>query len=516
MSIVDRPATELRKSLAAGELTSVELTQACLDRIAAHDQSIGAFLRVDGERALEQAKSVDKRRAAGETLGPLAGIPVAVKDVLCDSQAITTCASQMLAEFRPPYDSTVVARLKQADAVLLGRTNMDEFAMGGSTENSAFQQTRNPWDPTRTPGGSSGGSAAAVAARFAPLAIGTDTGGSIRQPAGLCGIVGMKPTYGRVSRYGLVAFASSLDQVGPFATTTEDAALLLEAVAGHDPRDSTSINRPTPPYTDSINKPLAGLKLGIVPEHFGAGLDPEVAAAVKSAIEVYKSLGAEVKEVALPHGKYGVAAYYVIAPSEASSNLARYDGVHYGFRADQSSAIADLAAERQASVAAGNGAAADNVDSPLVRMYRSTREAGFGPEVKRRIMLGAYALSAGYYDAYYLKALKVRRLIRRDFDEAFKQVDLIVGPVTAGPAFKLGEMVDDPLAMYLVDLYTVSANLAGIPAISLPCGMTKAGLPIGLQLQGPPLEEDRLLRGARMFEAATDWHTKQPTLAGAK
>lgn len=512
MSIVDRPATELRKSLAAGELTSVELTQACLDRIAAHDQSIGAFLRVDCERALEQAKSVDKRRAAGETLGPLAGIPVAVKDVLCDSQATTTCASRMLAEFRPPYDSTVVARLKQADAVLLGRTNMDEFAMGGSTENSAFQPTRNPWDPTRTPGGSSGGSAAAVAARFAPLAIGTDTGGSIRQPAGLCGIVGMKPTYGRVSRYGLVAFASSLDQVGPFATTTEDAALLLEAVAGHDPRDSTSINRPTPAYTESINKPLAGLKLGIVPEHFGAGLDPEVAASVKAAIEVYKSLGAEVIEVALPHGKYGVAAYYVIAPSEASSNLARYDGVHYGFRADQSSALADLAAERQAFVAAGNAAAADNVDSPLVRMYRSTREAGFGPEVKRRIMLGAYALSAGYYDAYYLKALKVRRLIRRDFDEAFKQVDLIVGPVTAGPAFKLGEMVDDPLAMYLVDLYTVSANLAGIPAISVPCGMTKSGLPIGLQLQGPPLEEDRLLRGARMFEAATDWYKASPRI----
>lgn len=512
MSIVDRTASELRQSLAAGELTSVELTQACLDRIAAHDQSIGAFLRVDGERALEQAKSVDARRKAGETLGPLAGIPVAVKDVLCDSEAITTCASRMLAEFRPPYDSTVVARLKQADAVLLGRTNMDEFAMGGSTENSAFQPTRNPWDSTRTPGGSSGGSAAAVAARFTPLAIGTDTGGSIRQPAGLCGIVGMKPTYGRVSRYGLVAFASSLDQVGPFATTTEDAALLLEAVAGHDPRDSTSINRPAPAYTESINKPLAGLKLGIVPEHFGAGLDPEVAAAVNAAIEVYKSLGAEVKEVALPHGKYGVAAYYVIAPSEASSNLARYDGVHYGFRADQSSTLADLASERQAFVAAGNAAAADNVDSPLVRMYRSTREAGFGPEVKRRIMLGAYALSAGYYDAYYLKALKVRRLIRRDFDEAFKQVDLIVGPVTAGPAFKLGEMVDDPLAMYLVDLYTVSANLAGIPAISVPCGMTKAGLPIGLQLQGPPLEEDRLLRGARMFEAATDWHKASPQL----
>lgn len=511
MSIIDRSAVELQRSLAAGELTSQELTQACLDRIERRDGAIGAFLRVDGERAIAQAKAIDQRRAAGEQLGPLAGIPVAVKDVLCDQETITSCSSRMLAEFRPPYDSTVVSKLKQAGAVLLGRTNMDEFAMGGSTENSAFQPTHNPWDVSRTPGGSSGGSAAAVAARFTPLSIGTDTGGSIRQPAGLCGIVGMKPTYGRVSRFGLVAFASSLDQVGPFATTTEDAALLLESIAGHDPRDSTSINRPTPRYSESINKPLAGLKLGIVPEHFGAGLDAEVAAAVQKAIETYKSLGAEVKEVALPHGKYGVAAYYVIAPSEASSNLARYDGVHYGFRADQSGALAELAAERQELVAAGNVKAADNIDTPLVRMYRSTREAGFGPEVKRRIMLGAYALSAGYYDAYYLKALKVRRLIRRDFDEAFKQVDLIVGPVTAGPAFKLGEMVDDPLAMYLVDLYTVSANLAGIPAISLPCGMTKSGLPIGLQLQAPPLEEERLLRGARMFEAATDWHQMSPS-----
>ena len=510
MSIIDRSAVELQQALATGELTSQELTQACLDRIERHDGAIGAFLGVDGERAIDQAKVIDQRRAAGEQLGPLAGIPVAVKDVLCDQETITSCSSRMLAEFRPPYDSTVVSKLKQAGAVLLGRTNMDEFAMGGSTENSAFQPTHNPWDVSRTPGGSSGGSAAAVAARFTPLSIGTDTGGSIRQPAGLCGIVGLKPTYGRVSRFGLVAFASSLDQVGPFATTTEDAALLLETIAGHDPRDSTSIDRPTPRYSESINKPLAGLKLGIVPEHFGAGLDPEVAAAVQKAIETYKSLGAEVKEVALPHGKYGVAAYYVIAPSEASSNLARYDGVHYGFRADQSGTLAELAAERQELVAAGNVKAADNVDTPLVRMYRSTREAGFGPEVKRRIMLGAYALSAGYYDAYYLKALKVRRLIRRDFDEAFKEVDLIVGPVTAGPAFKLGEMVDDPLAMYLVDLYTVSANLAGIPAISLPCGMTKSGLPIGLQLQAPPLEEERLLRGARMFEAATDWHQMSP------
>jgi aspartyl-tRNA(Asn)/glutamyl-tRNA(Gln) amidotransferase subunit A len=416
----------------------------------------------------------------------------------------------MLANFRPPYDSTVVAKLKAADAVPIGRTNMDEFAMGGSTENSAFLPTRNPWDTTRTPGGSSGGSAAAVAAGMTPMAIGTDTGGSIRQPAGLCGVVGMKPTYGRVSRFGLVAFASSLDQVGPFAHTTKDAALLLEAVAGYDPHDSTSINRPTSRYSQSIDEPLKGLKVGIVPEHFAAGLDPEVEAAVRQAIDVYKSLGAEIRELSLPHSKYGVAAYYVIAPSEASSNLARYDGVHYGYRTDQTEMLAELATERKQLLDAGNAKAADGMDTALVRMYRRTRAEGFGPEVKRRIMLGAYALSAGYYDAYYLKALKVRRLIRRDFDEAFRQVDVIAGPVTAGPAFKLGQMVDDPLAMYLVDLYTVPANLAGIPGISLPCGQTNSGLPIGLQLQAPPLEEDRLLRAARLYEQSTNWHKMRP------
>jgi aspartyl-tRNA(Asn)/glutamyl-tRNA(Gln) amidotransferase subunit A len=512
MSLAELSAAELTKLLERGETTSVEVTRAFLNRIEAHERVIGAFLRVDVERALAQAAAVDAKRRGKQKLGPLAGLPVAVKDVLCDRETLTTCGSRMLANFRPPYDSTVVAMLKAADAVLIGRANMDEFAMGGSTENSAFQVTRNPWDSTRTPGGSSGGSAAAVAAGFAPLAIGTDTGGSIRQPAGLCGVVGMKPTYGRVSRYGLVAFASSLDQVGPFARTTSDAALLLEAVAGHDPRDSTSINRPAPRYGQLVDQPLSGLKIGIVPEHFSAGLDVEVDSAVAKAIDTYRSLGAEIREVSLPHSKYGVAAYYVIAPSEASSNLARYDGVHYGYRTNQTETLAELAAERKQLLESGDAKAAGELDAALVRMYRRTRAEGFGPEVKRRIMLGTYALSAGYFDAYYLKALKVRRLIRRDFDDAFKQVDVILGPVTASPAFKLGEMVDDPLAMYLVDLYTVPANLAGIPGISIPCGFTSAGLPIGLQLQAPPLEEERLLRAARMYERVTEWHRQRPRM----
>jgi len=346
---------------------------------------------------------------------------------------------------------------------------------------------------------------------MAPLSIGTDTGGSIRQPAGLCGIVGMKPTYGRVSRYGLVAFASSLDQVGPLARTTQDAALLLETIAGHDPQDSTSLDKVVPEYSKTVTKPLTGLRLGLVREHFAEGLDAEVEAAVREAVKVYESLGATVKEVSLPNSKYAVATYYVIAPCEASSNLARYDGVHYGHRTDEKPMLAELAAERKELEAAGNQAGLRRLDSTLVRMYRKSRSEGFGPEVKRRIMLGTYALSAGYYDAYYLKALKVRRLIRQDFDAAFGQVDLIAGPVTAQTAFKIGEMVDDPLAMYLVDLYTVSANLAGLPGISLPCGFSKAGLPIGLQLMAPPLAEESLLRAAHMFESATDWHTHRPT-----
>ncbi|HEV3024966.1 MAG TPA: amidase family protein, partial [Pirellulales bacterium] len=354
--------------------------------------------------------------------------------------------------------------------------------------------------------------AAAVAAGMTPLAVGSDTGGSIRQPAGLCGVTGLKPTYGRVSRFGLVAFASSLDQIGPLARTAEDAALLLEVLAGHDPLDSTSVDVPVPSYSQTIGQPLRNLRLGLVREHFGEGLDPQVEAAVREAVQVYKSLGATVKDVSLPHGKYGVATYYIIAPCEASSNLARYDGVHYGHRTDEKKLVAALAAERGKLEAAGRHAEAESLDNPLVRMYRQSRAEGFGPEVKRRIMLGTYALSAGYYDAYYLKALKVRRLIRQDYDAAFREVDLIIGPVTATTAFKLGEKIDDPLAMYLVDLYTVSANLAGIGGIAIPSGFSSTGLPIGLQLQAPPLEEERLLRAAHMFQQATDWHQRRPSM----
>ncbi|NOZ39832.1 MAG: Asp-tRNA(Asn)/Glu-tRNA(Gln) amidotransferase subunit GatA [Planctomycetes bacterium] len=490
MSLTEQSATELLQLLNQGEISSVELTQSYLDQIEAKDSQIGAFLRIDAKAALARAADIDTRRQSGKPLGKLAGLPVAVKDVLCDTETKTTCASRMLENFRPPYDSTVVAKLKAADAVLIGRTNMDEFAMGGSTENSAFQITRNPWDLERAPGGSSGGAAACVAGGMAPLSIGTDTGGSIRQPAGLCGVVGLKPTYGRVSRYGLVAFASSLDQVGPLANTTEDAALLLETIAGHDPLDSTSLDVPVPEYTATINRPLEGLRIGVVREHFATGLDPEVESAVRDAIKVYESLGATVKEISLPHSKYAVATYYVIAPSEASSNLARYDGVHFGHRHSQLSVP-------------------DPTSNSLVEMYRCSRSEGFGPEVKRRIMLGAYALSAGYYDAYYLKALKVRRLIRQDFDTAFEQVDLIASPVTAEPAFKIGQLADDPLSMYLVDLYTVSANLAGLPGVSLPCGFSSSGLPIGLQLQAKPLAEETLLRGAHMYQKATDWQSRK-------
>jgi aspartyl-tRNA(Asn)/glutamyl-tRNA(Gln) amidotransferase subunit A len=495
-------AAEQRRLLDAGDVSSVELTQAHLDRIRAVDEKVGAFLHVSTDRALKQAAAADERRAAGKTLGPLDGVPVAVKDVLCDEGELVTCASKMLEHFRAPYDSTVVAKLKAAGAVLVGRTNMDEFAMGGSTENSAFKKTHNPWDLERSPGGSSGGSAAAVAACEAPLAIGTDTGGSIRQPAALCGIVGMKPTYGRVSRYGLVAFASSLDQVGPFGRTVEDVALLYDAIAGHCDRDSTSANVAAKPTAPTINESLKGLRIGVVPEHYADGLDPEVKAAVEASVDRYKKLGAEIVEVHLPNAKHGVATYYVIAPSEASSNLARYDGVHYGHRTDETAMHAQLAAERKTATDTGDKVALKKIDSALVRLYRKSRSEGFGPEVQRRIMLGVYALSEGYADAYYLKALQVRRLIRQDYDRAFEKVDVILGPTTPAPAFKLGELVDDPLSMYLLDLYTVAANLAGLPAINLPCGMSKSGLPIGMQLMAPPLEEERLLRAARMHEAA--------------
>lgn len=511
MSLTTLSAVKQLAMLDAGETSAVELTQAYLDRIGQHDGRVAAFLRSDSEGALERARDIDQRRAAGEKLGKLAGLPVAVKDILAERGERTTCASRMLEHFQAPYDSTVIARLRAEGAVLIGRTNMDEFAMGGSTENSAFGVTRNPWNLNCSPGGSSGGAAAAVAADMAPLSIGTDTGGSIRQPAGFCGVVGMKPTYGRVSRYGLVAFASSLDQVGPLARTVEDAALLYDAIAGHDPRDSTSLDEP-PADLAQLRQPLEGLRIGVPQEHFAEGLDAEVEAAVRAAYDTYVSMGAKLVDVSLPHGKYAVATYYVIAPSEASSNLARYDGVHYGYRTDQSGLAEELGAERAALEEAGETRAATNVDTALVRMYRKSRSEAFGPEVKRRIMLGTYALSAGYYDAYYLKALKVRRMIRQDFDQCFEQVDVIAGPVAPTPAFQLGELTDNPLAMYLVDLYTVSANLAGVPALSLPCGATKSGLPIGLQLQAPPLAEAKLLRAGYMYQQATDWHQRRPKL----
>jgi aspartyl-tRNA(Asn)/glutamyl-tRNA(Gln) amidotransferase subunit A len=512
MSLVDRTAAELLVDLSARRVSSAEVTKAFIEQIEKLDGKVNAFLRCDGDAALAQAKAIDERRAKGQSVGLLGGLPMAVKDLICTKGALTTCASKILANFRPPYDAAIVEKLRAADAVFLGRTNMDEFAMGGSNENSAFFPTRNPWNLACIPGGSSGGAAACIAARMACLSIGTDTGGSIRQPAGLCGVTGMKPTYGRVSRFGLVAFASSLDQIGPLARTAQDAALLLETIAGHDPRDSTSLNVPVPAYSRTVTQPLAGLRLGLVREHFGPGLDAEVESAVREAFRVYQSLGAKVVELSMPHAKYGVATYYIIAPCEASSNLARYDGVHYGYRTDIAKMNDRLAGEAKQLQAAGNKAALAELDNPLVRMYRQSRAEGFGPEVKRRIMLGTYALSAGYYDAYYLKALKVRRLIRQDYDDAFKQVDLIAGPVTSTPAFKIGEKSDDPLAMYLVDLYTVSANLAGIGGIAFPCGFSTSGLPIGLQLQGPPLEEDRLLRATHMYQAASDWHTRKPPL----
>jgi aspartyl-tRNA(Asn)/glutamyl-tRNA(Gln) amidotransferase subunit A len=512
MSLVDRSATELLADLEAGAITSVAVTQAFLDQIQRCEPQVQAFLRVDAVAALEQAAMVDQRRKTRQPVGRLGGLPVAVKDVLASRGELCTCGSRILEHFRPPYDSTVIARLKAADAVLLGRTNMDEFAMGGSTENSAFQLTHNPWDLERIPGGSSGGAAACVAARMAPLSVGTDTGGSIREPAGLCGVTGMKPTYGRVSRFGLVAFASSLDQVGPLGRSVVDAALLLEVLAGHDPQDSTSVDRPVPRYTQTIGQPLAGLRIGLVDEHFGPGLDAEVEQAVRAAVKVYESQGAQVKRVSLPHSKYAVATYYIIAPCEASSNLARYDGVHYGYRTDQAAMAAQLEAQRKTLSQAGDRQGLQELDNALIRMYRQSRAEGFGPEVKRRIMLGTYALSAGYYDAYYLKALKVRRLIRQDFDRAFAEVDLIAGPVAPTPAYKIGEKVDDPLAMYLFDLYTVSTNLAGIAGISLPCGFSSQGLPIGLQLQAPPFEEERLFRGAAMYQRATEWHLAKPAV----
>lgn len=487
MDITGSTTGQLLEAMRTGTVSAVDLTQAYLDEISAHGETVGTFLTINSAGALAQAAEVDRKRSAGETLGQLAGLPVAVKDNICTQGLTTTCASRMLENFVPPYDAHVTTQLQNADAVLIGKTNLDEFAMGSSNENSALKVTRNPWNTEYTPGGSSGGSATAVAARLAPLAIGSDTGGSIRQPASFCGVVGMKPTYGRVSRYGLVAFASSLDQIGPFATDVTGAALLLETLSGHDTRDSTSVDRPVPNYSATVEQPLEGLRIGVVSEYFGEGIDPDVDSSVRAAIEVYRSLGAQVSEVSLPHTKYAIATYYLIACSEASSNLARYDGVHYGRRAEQFENMID--------------------------MYAASRAEGFGAEVKRRIMLGVFALSEGYSDQYYLKALKVRRLIRNDFDAAFEKVDVLVGPTCPTTAFKIGELVDDPLQMYLSDICTISANLAGIPGVSVPAGFSSAGLPIGLQLLAGPFEEERLLRAARMFERETDWHTKRPSLS---
>jgi aspartyl-tRNA(Asn)/glutamyl-tRNA(Gln) amidotransferase subunit A len=487
MQPAELSATDLVTAVRQGDLSAVQCTEAFLARIESLDGAINAFLKVDRDGALAKAAEIDARRKAGKPIGALAGLPVAVKDVLCTADLPTTCASKMLEHFRPPYDADTVRRLREADAVIVGKTNMDEFAMGGSNENSAFGPVKNPWDLTRAPGGSSGGSAACVAADMAPVAIGSDTGGSIRQPAGLCGITGLKPTYGRVSRRGLIAFASSLDQIGPMARSAADCALVMETIAGHDPGDSTSLATDVPRYTELLEQPLTGVRIGRVAEHYAEGLDPEVAKGVDEAFAVFKAAGATVVDVELPHAKYGVPTYYLIAPCEASSNLARYDGAHYGYRSP---------------------AKAGGFESPLVEMY--SRAEGFGPEVKRRIMLGTYALSAGYYDAYYAKALKVRRLIRQDYLDAFKQVDLIGGPVSATPAFKLGEKTGDPLAMYLVDLYTVATNLAGVGGISFPCGFTKSGLPVGFQLQGPALAEPLLLRATDRFQRLTDWHTRRP------
>ncbi len=482
--LTDLTITEAHRLLQRGEVSSVELTQAHLERITALDGTLRAFLTVTAEIALQQARAADDRRRAGED-NPLLGIPLAYKDVLTTRGVETTCGSKILKGYRPPYTATAIARLEAQGAVMLGKTNMDEFAMGSSTENSAYQITRNPWDTERVPGGSSGGSAAAVAARMAPAALGTDTGGSVRQPASLCGVVGLKPSYGRVSRYGLVAFASSLDSIGPFARCVEDVALILNVIAGHDPLDSTSVDLPVPDYSAALKLDLAGVRVGVPREYFIEGMQPEVEAAVRAAIGTLQALGAEVREVSLPHTDTALPVYYLIAPAEASANLARFDGMRYGPR-----------------ISAGE----------LWQTYRETRGAGFGPEVKRRIMLGTYALSAGYYDAYYLKAQKVRTLIKRDFDEAFQTVDVIACPVSPTTAFRIGERVDDPLQMYLSDVFTLAVSLAGVCGISVPCGFDASGLPIGLQIVGPAFGEERILHTAYAYQQATEWHRRAPAL----
>lgn len=469
--------------MAAGRVSSVDATRACLARIEA-TMDINAYVHVDQAGALQQAAAADARRKAGKLLGPLDGVPLALKDIFLTEGLPTTCASKILKNFVAPYDGTAVRRLKDAGMVLLGKLNMDEFAMGSSNEHSAFGAVKNPWDKSRVPGGSSGGSAAAVANGSCFGSLGTDTGGSIRQPAAHTGIVGLKPTYGRVSRYGVIAFASSLDQVGPMTKDVRDCALMMQAIAGHDPKDATSAAVPTPDYVSHLDKGVAGMKLGIPREYFIDGIDPEVRAAVEAALRQYEALGATLVDVSLPHTAHGIATYYIIAPAEASSNLARYDGVRYGVRQDP-----------------GKG---------LLDMYLESRGNGFGDEVKRRIMLGTYVLSAGYYDAYYKKAQQVRTLVQQDFAQAFTQVDAILTPTAPTAAFKLGENDADPIKMYLGDVFTVTANLAGLPGISLPCGFTSNNLPVGLQILGAPWSEDRLLRIAYAYERATQWHTRRP------
>jgi aspartyl-tRNA(Asn)/glutamyl-tRNA(Gln) amidotransferase subunit A len=480
-------AREVRDAVARRDVSAVDVCRSCLARIEQVDGALHAFITVDATRALARAAALDNRPRGSEPL-PLGGIPVAIKDNLCTAGLRTTAGSRMLDSFVPPYDATAVSRLEAAGAVVLGKTNCDEFAMGSSTEHSAFGPSRNPWAPDRAPGGSSGGSAAAVAAGCAPLALGSDTGGSIRQPAAFCGVLGLKPTYGRVSRYGLIAFASSLDQVGPLARTAGDAALVLDVIAGADAADATCARRAVPRYEDALTGDVRGLRVGVPRAELEHGVDAGVLDAFERGLDVLRQRGAQVSDMALPHSKYGIPVYYLVATAEASANLARYDGVRYGLRAEAAT---------------------------LAGMYEQTRDAGFGAEVKRRIMLGTYALSAGYYDAYYLRAQQGRTLIRRDFDEAFERVDVVAMPTTPGPAFRLGERLDDPLQMYLADVFTVGAPLAGLPAISVPCGFTDARLPVGLQLIGRSFDEETLLRTADAFERDTGWWKAEPELPGA-
>ncbi len=486
--ILDLSCVELRDAIAAGKIKSCDATQAVLDQIAKHDPSVGAYLSTFSKDAIEKAKQIDKRIAAGEAFGVLAGVPIAVKDNMSMSRGTTTCGSKILENFNSVYDAHVVECLEGADAVLIGKCNMDEFAMGSSTENSGLKKTVNPWDTSRVPGGSSGGSAAAVAARMCFAALGSDTGGSVRQPASFCGVVGLKPTYGRVSRFGLVAYGSSLDQIGPLTRTVADSALVMNVIAGHDERDSTSVSSDIAPVGDclaNLDKPVEGLKIGIA-DRFNEGADEDVRNAIDQALETYKSMGAEVVEIDMPHFDYAIAAYYVIATAEASSNLARYDGVHYGHRTEN--------------------------PKDYIEVYSKSRAEAFGEEVKRRIMLGTYALSSGYYEAYYLRALKVRNLIRGDFINAFENCDCVMMPVSPTTAFKIGEKTDDPLQMYLADIYTIAANLAGVPGISVPCGFDSSELPIGLQILSPNFTEEKLLRIARMYEKQNDLSSRKATV----